>query len=282
MTVAAQARLRALSPLAAGGIVGLGARVNRLGVRLGANLDVLASAWEGRAVSSVRFYAWVDRPTWIGRYLQLRPGLRAGIRWQSLDAAGANVGGAFEPHPRIYNSYIANHPLFLRPELELRGYPFQDMALTTMLSLVPNSDLLSFDQFNWDLGMVGIGRRPRPWVPTWGVNYQLSNRFVDAHRNNLLLRHRIGVELGVAVWARDVARIAVGLRNQLYLNQQPGVEDVGGLVRDVIQLWVRLDGVWGRRMRDYGPGELWFGEPWAPRGWADDPHQSPSTQLRRR
>ena len=52
---------------------------------------------------------------------------------------------------------------------------------------------------------------------------------------------------------------------------------------DTIELWIRLDAVWGRRLRDYGPGELWFREPWAPRAWGDDEHQARSTQgeLRR-
>ena len=80
------------------------------------------------------------------------------------------------------------------------------------------------------------------------------------------------LSLGAGWWYRDTARVSFGVRNQLYLSNGSTP------VRDIIELWLRVDGVWGRRLRDYGPNELWFREPWAPRAWDDDPHQARSTQ----
>jgi hypothetical protein len=183
--------------------------------------------------------------------------------------------GLLEPHPLVYQRYLEDHPVQLRPELELRGYPFQDMALFTGVSLLPNlnGDPQPIDHFDVELGLVGIGRRPRPWVPTWGLAYQLSPRLADRDRMMTTIRHRLDAELGLGVWARDTARVAFGLRNQLYISNGPSP------VRDIIELWIRIDATFGRRLRDYGPGELWFSEPWAPRSWGDDEHQARSTQA---
>ncbi|KIG14860.1 hypothetical protein DB30_06242 [Enhygromyxa salina] len=279
MRVAAQTAVRVQSPVAAGGIIGLGARLPVIGARLGAELDVMAHSFLGRAEASVRLYGFVDRLFWLGRYVQLRPGLSVGLRYQTLNRARvASAPGVLEPHPRVYQRYLEDHPIQLRPELELRGYPFQDLAVFGVASLMPNlnGDPVPLDHVNVEVGLTGIGRRPRPWVPTWGLSYQLSSRFADRDRSLTTLRHRVDAELGLGVWARDTARVAFGLRNQLYLSNGPSP------VRDIIELWIRVDAVFGRRLRDYGPGELWFGEPWAPRGWGDDEHQARSTQAQGR
>src|SRR5690606_12728484 len=113
-------------------------------------------------------------------------------------------------------------------------------------------------------------RRPRPWVPSWGLSYQASPRFADADRQTAFVRHRIESELGLGVWARDRARVAFGVTHQLFWSSVAPV-------RNVIELWLRLDASFGRRMRDHGPREQWFREPWAPRAWGDEPTQAPST-----
>ena len=279
-----QAALRTRTAPAFGGILRLGAVVPVIGVRLAGELDVLAGSFLGRLAASMRLFGFVDRPISLGRHWQLRPGLTFGVRWQSLSRARvAMATGGLQPHPRVYLQYIEDHPLLLRPELELRAFVFQDMAVWLQGELMPNSDLRGLDHVNVELGVDGIGRIPGPWVPIWGGSYQASTRFADAHRSSTQLRHRVDLELGVGVWSRDIVRVAVGLANQLYLTQTLGAAGLD--VRDVFELWLRIDGTWGRRLRDYGPGELWFREPWAPVGFADDEHQARSTQgerLRRR
>lgn len=277
LSVAAQTGVRAQSVPAFGGVIRFGALVPVLGLRLAAELDVLASSFLGRPASSVRLQGFVDRPIQVARKLQLRPGLTFGTRWQSLDAAGAAAGGQLELHPRVFNLYIENHPLLLQPELELRWFPFQDMAVWAGADLLPNSDLRGLDHIDVELGVDGIGRLPGPWVPLWGASYQASRRFQDQHRSNEELRHRLSVELGVGVWLRDILRVAFGTGIQLYMT--PVLLPDPNWARGVFDVWIRLDGAWGRRMRDYGPAEIWFREPWAPRSFGDDEHQARSTQL---
>jgi hypothetical protein len=242
-----------------------------LGVRTGAELDVLAQQFANRAETSVRLYAFADRPTWLSPHVQLRPGLTAGLRWQSLDPQRvAAAPTQLEPHPQIYQRYIHDHPVLLQPELELRIYPFQDMVFFGEAQLIPNSDMQSLDHVNVEVGTAGIARRPRPWVPSWGLSYQASPRFADRDRETPFIRHRVETELGFGVWARDSARLAVGVTNQLFFSTVAPV-------RNVIELWLRIDASFGRRMRDYGPREQWFREPWAPRAWGDEEHQARST-----
>ncbi|GEM_PF-2769525 len=273
LRVAAQVRHRQNSPFAGGGILALRGRIPKAGLRLGVKVDVLAHRFGPSVETSVRLGAFIDRPIWLGRYLQLRPGVDFSLRWQSLSPERvAAVGGLLEPHPRVYLDYIHAHPTVLRPELELRAYPLQDLALWTRVALSPNSNLGSIDHLDFTFGVDGIGRQPGPWVPIWGVSYQISNRYFDADRSVGFVRHRVGASLGIGVWARDAVRVALGVRNQVFFS---GVAPP----RDVLELWIRIDGAFGRRMRDYGPGETWFGEPWAPRAWGgDDEHQARSTQ----
>jgi hypothetical protein len=182
-------------------------------------------------------------------------------------------------HPRVFNLYIENHPLLLQPELELRWFVFQDMAVWAEADLLPNSDLRGLDHIDLELGLDGIGRQPGPFVPLWGASYQASRRFQDQHRSHEELRHRLSVELGAGVWIRDVMRVAFGAGYQLYMTPVLLPETIW--MRNVFELWIRLDGTWGRRMRDYGPAEIWFREPWAPRSFGDDEHQAGSTQIGR-
>jgi len=271
--VAARLRTREGSPVAAGGLIGLGARVPGLRIRLGALVDVLAHAFSGRAEASVRATGFIDRPTWLSRRLLLLPRLSAGWRWQSLNPERvAATDGTLTPHPLVYQRYIHDHPLLLRPELLLRAYPFQDLALWSRASLFPDSDLRSIDHINLELGFDGIGRQPHPWLPTWGASYQASLRF-DSLGQPFYVRHGVAVELGLAVWVLDTLRITTGVSNQVYWSEFSPL-------RDVIELWLRIDAPNGRRMRDFGPGELWYREPWAPRAWGDHEHQARSTGTR--
>jgi hypothetical protein len=271
LALGAEARLREQTAPAGGGSLRLVAILPPLGVRTGAELEALAQVFDGRAESSVRLYGFADRPTWLGPHVQLRPGLTVGWRWQSLDpdrVAAATT--ELEPHPRIYQRYIHDHPVLLQPELELRVYPFSDMVVWTEGQVIPNSDIQSLDHVNVEVGTAGIARRPRPWVPSWGLSYQVSPRFADRDRETAFIRHRIETELGLGVWVRDSARVAFGVTNQLFVSSVAPV-------RNVIELWLRIDASFGRRMRDHGPREQWFREPWAPRAWGDEQHQARST-----
>jgi hypothetical protein len=275
LRLATQLRTREGSPAAGGGQVGLAARVPKIDLRLGADLEVLAHEFDARSHASVRFSAFVDRPTWLSRRLQLLPRLTAGVRWQSLDPERVDAATTLlMPHPRVYQQYIHDHPLLLRPELALRAYPFRDLALWARTSLLPNSDLRSLDHINLELGFDGIGRQPHQWVPLWGASYQASLRF-DSLGEPFYVRHGVKAELGLAVWILDAVRMAAGVRNEVYGSR-------ASPLRDVIELWVRIDAAFGRRMRDHGPGDTWFAEPWAPQAWADDEHQARSTQGRLR
>ncbi|MFO7567071.1 MAG: hypothetical protein R6X02_30785 [Enhygromyxa sp.] len=275
LSLAAETRLRDQTSPAGGGSLRIAARLPPLGVRTGAQLDLLAQSFADRSESSVRLYAFADRPTWLGPYLQLRPGLTVGLRWQSLDPQRvAAASTELEPHPRIYQRYIHDHPILLQPELELRLYPFQDMAVWTEAQLIPNSDMHGVDHLNFEVGTTGIARRPRPWVPSWGLSYQASPRFADADRQTAFVRHRISSGLGLGVWARDHARVTFGVSHQLFWSSVAPV-------RNVFELWLRLDASFGRRLRDHGPRELWFREPWAPRAWGDEQTQARSTYAPR-
>jgi hypothetical protein len=276
MRLAAQTQIREQSPAAAGGIVGLAGFVPVIGLRLGADLDVLTHRFAGRLEASVRATGFIDRPTWIGRFVQLRPRLELGWRKQTLNAnevAAADMITALEPHPNVYLRYIEAHPWIIRPELGLRVYPYQDLALSARASMAHNVTSRGFDHANLDIGLDGIGRRPRPWVPIWGLSYQASFRFDDRDRSQFELRQRIDGDLGVGVWADDAARIALGVSNQLYISTVTPI-------RNVFEIWLRIDAAMGRRMRDYSPSDTWFGELWAPRSWAGDQQQASSTRGR--
>jgi hypothetical protein len=276
LRLAAQTQIREHSPPAAGGILGLGAVVPVIGLRLGAGLNVLAHSFAGRVEASARATGFIDRPTWIGRFVQLRPRLEIGWRGQSLNSdklAAAAMLTPLEPHPNVYLRYIEAHPWLIRPELGLRVFPFQDLALSTRASLVPNTRSRGLDHVDLDVGLDGIGRRPQPWVPIWGLSYQASFRFQDLDRSPFELRHRIDGDLGVGVWADDVARVALGVSDQVYLSTVTPI-------RNVFEVWLRVDAALGRRMRDYSPSDTWFGELWAPRGWGNDEHQARSTRGR--
>lgn len=277
LRIAAQSRVREHSPAAGGGLLSIGARVPVLGLRLGASVDVLAHPYDGVTATSVRALGFIDRPTWLSRRVQLRPRVDLGYRWQSLDRARVRAATTgLEPHPRVYLRYIEDHPLLLRPELALRLYPLQDLVLYGEASLLPNNDLRSLDHTDVEAGLLGIGRMPSAWVPFWGAGYQASLRFADDDRSQTRLRHRVDASVGVGTWIRDAARVALGVEGQTYFT-------AGLPVRVVFDVWLRVDAVLGRRMRDFAPGQLWFGELWAPRGWANDERQAGSTQgwLRR-
>jgi hypothetical protein len=274
--VAAQTAVRERSPVAAGGLVELGARIPVAGLRLVAGLDALAHRFAGRTEASLRAGGFIDRPTWVGRRVQLVPRVRLAYRWQSLSPArlAAAASGGLEPHPRVYLDYIEHHPFVIQPELGLRTYPLRDLALWTRASMIPNSDVRSVDHVNLDVGLDGVGRQPSPWVPTWGLSYRASLRFADAERDAFFVRHRVDADLGVTVWADDLVRCGLVVRNQVYVSS-------AAPVRDVIEIWLRIDAALGRRLRDYLPGEQWFGELLAPRGWGgDDQHQARSTRGR--
>jgi hypothetical protein len=90
------------------------------------------------------------------------------------------------------------------------------------------------------------------------------------------VRHRLEASVGAGVWLRDVALLSFGVRDRLYLTQRDET-----LLRNVIELWLRVDAVFGRRLIDQGQRERWFREGLAPRAWADEPDQAESTTLDR-
>lgn len=275
LAIAADMLVRERSPVAGGGRVRLSSFVPRAGLRVGVELGALAHPFQGRAAGSVRTSAFLDRPTMLGRWFQLRPGLELAYRWQSL-RPGSLGAGPLEPHPLVYTRYIHDHPFVLRPELGLRVFPLQDLVGFLEAGLVPNSNMASLDAFDLEVGVEGIAREPRAWLPLYRFGYQPSLRFADADRDAFYVRHRIEASLGAGVWLRDVVLMTFGVRDRLYLASSGEIP-----LRNVIELWLRVDGVFGRRLRDQGPRERWFREPLAPRAWADEPDQAESTSLDR-
>lgn len=274
LMIAADLRLRDQSPAAGGGVLRVSGIIARTGLRTGLQVGALAHPYRGRPQGSVRVEAFIDRPIALGRWLQLRPGLELAYRWQSLTPG--ELGGRLEPHPLVYQRYVHDHPFVLRPELGLRVFPLQDLAGFLEAGLVPNSNLASLDHFDLEVGIEGIAREPRAWLPIYRFGYQSSLRFADPDRDLFYVRHRVEASLGAGVWLRDVVLMAFGVRDRLYLTSGNAFP-----LRNVIELWIRVDGVFGRRLRDQGPRERWFREPLAPRAWADEPNQAESTSLDR-
>ncbi|MFV8754258.1 hypothetical protein ACNOYE_27250 [Nannocystaceae bacterium ST9] len=275
LMIAADLRVRDQSPVAAGGVLRISGVIPRTGLRTGLQVGALAQPYHGRSEGSVRVEGFIDRPTPIGRWFQLRPGLDVAYRWQSL-TPGELASSGLEPNPLVYQRYVHDHPFVLRPELGLRVFPLQDLASFVETGLVPNSNFVGIDHFDVEVGVDGIAREPRPWLPIYRFGYQSSLRFADADRDAFYVRHRLEASLGAGLWLRDVVLMAFGVRDRLYLTSGNAFP-----LRNVIELWIRVDGVFGRRLRDQGPRERWFREPLAPRAWADEPNQAESTSLDR-
>jgi hypothetical protein len=278
LAIAADVRVRDRSPVAAGGMLRFSGVIPKAGLRTGVQVGALAHPYLGRTEGSVRVEGFVDRPIALGKFFQLRPGLEVAYRWQSLTPGelGDPVEGGLEPHPLVYQRYVHDHPFVLRPELGLRVFPLQDLVAFVETGLVPNSNMSSLDHFDAEVGVEGIAREPRAWVPIYRFGYQSSLRFVDEHRNNFYVRHRLEGSIGTGVWLRDVALLSFGVRDRLYVTSTDAFP-----LRNVIELWIRIDAVFGRRLRDTGPRERWFREPLAPQAWADEPNQAESTTLDR-
>lgn len=275
VAIAGDLLVRERSGVAGGGLVRLSSFVPRAGLRVGVELRALAQPYHGRTAGSVVTSAFIDRPTMLGRWLQLRPGVSFAYRWQSLRPASLAADGV-EAHPLVYTRYVHDHPLLLRPELGLRAFPLQDLVAFFETALTPNSNLASLDTFDMELGVEGNAREPRAWLPLYRFGYQSSLRFADADRSAFYVRHRLEASLGAGVWLRDVALLSFGVRDRLYVTQRDEA-----LLRNVIELWLRVDAVFGRRLIDQGQRERWFREGLAPRAWADEPDQAESTTLDR-
>jgi hypothetical protein len=278
LAIAADLRIRDHSPVAAGGMLRVSGVIPRVGLRTGVQVGALAHPYpssRGGVEGSVRVEGFVDRPIALGRWFQLRPGLDVAYRWQSLTPGELATGG-LEPHPLVYTRYVHDHPFVLRPELGLRVFPLQDLVGFLETGLVPNSNLRSLDHFDVEAGVEGIAREPRPWLPIYRFSYQSSLRFADLDRSLFYVRHRLEASIGAGVWLRDVVLLAFGVRDRLYMTSGNTFP-----LRNVIELWIRIDGVFGRRLRDQGPRERWFREPLAPQAWADEPNQAESTTLDR-
>lgn len=275
LAIAGDLLVRERSGVAGGGLVRLSSFVPRAGLRVGAELHALAQPYHGRTAASVQASAFVDRPTMLGRWLQLRPGLSFAYRWQSLRPASIVERGV-EAHPLVYTRYVHDHPLVLRPELGLRAFPLQDLVAFFETALTPNSNFASLDTFDMELGVEGNAREPRAWLPLYRFGYQSSLRFADPDRSAFYVRHRLEASIGAGVWLRDVALLSFGVRDRLYVTQRDEA-----LLRNVIELWLRVDAVFGRRLIDQGQRERWFREGLAPRAWADEPDQAESTTLDR-
>ncbi len=203
----------------------------------------------------------IDRPTWIAPRWQLLPGVDLRYRHQSL--ADAEVVAPMQPlHPRIYNIYASQHPLALRPSLELRWQPLQDARLFVGADVVPNSDLRSLDQVNLRGGLIGVMSLLRRVVPEFALAYEGSVRLADADRKETYLQNRMLAGLGLGFWAGKAARVVFGVTDTVYASAPFPL-------RNVFEAWLRVDLVFGRGLRDYGPLDLAFRPVREHRLWVD-------------
>lgn len=242
------ARVRQTSATAGGGRLSVRANFPVSRLRLGLTGEVLAQPYEGAAAYSVRGSAFLDRPTQLAPRLELRPALYFDARTQSLDPGTVTDE---QPQPRVYLRFVDDHPFVLRPELSLRYAPLQDLLLAVTAQTPLNSDFGSLDRFDAQADLWAVASNLRRVLPEFSVGYQASVRLADEHRSQTYLRHRFTASLGMGVWAKQAARISLGLRNALFFAEPFGL-------RNVASFYLRLDFAFGRGLRDYGPREMLF------------------------
>ncbi len=262
LEVQPELRPREDTALTGGGGLALQGVLPRLGLRMRLSGLALAQAHAGGHAWSLRGALRVDRPTWIAPRLQLLPRLDLLGRGQSL--AGGDPDPLEPVHPRIFQRYVADHPFVLRPGLDLRFQPWQDARVITGLELAPNSDLRGLDYVSAQAGIYGVLALASRIVPEFWLEEELSLRLRDADRPTTYLRNRLRAGLGLGVWAGRSARVVAGVSDTLYAAAPFPL-------RNVLELWLRVDLVLGRGLRDFGPLDMAFRSVrehrlWHPRG----------------
>jgi hypothetical protein len=254
-------RAREATSTGFGGAAALQVVLPRAGLRARLGFGAMTQRLAGGQAWSADAHLRVDRPTWIAPRWQLLPGVDLRYRHQSL--ADAEVAAQAQPlHPRIYTAYASAHPLALRPSLELRWQPLQDARLFVGADVVPNSDFRSLDQVNLRGGMVGVMSLLRRVAPEFGVAYEGSIRLRDGDRARTYLQNRVLASLGLGVWAGEAARVVLGVSDTLYASAPFPL-------RNVFEVWLRVDLALGRGLRDYGPLDLAFRPIREHRLWVD-------------
>ena len=258
LQVAPVLRPREGTPMTGGGELALQVLFPRAGLRTRAAGEVLGSRGLGEAAWSVRGALRIDRPTWIGRRLQLLPSAELALRGQSLGPAALVASDPI--HPRIYTKYAATHPIALRPGLELRWQRWQDARVYAATDVVINSDFKGLDQWNLRGGMVGVMAVLQRVVPEFAAEYEASVRMRDQFRGLTYVQHRVRAGVGFGVWVRRSARVVFGVSDSLFASTALGV-------RNVLDVWLRIDLVLGRGLRDFGPLDMAFRPVREPRLW---------------
>jgi hypothetical protein len=246
---APELRLRDGTALAGGGQLALQAVFPAAGIRGRAAGGAVAQDDPGGPAWGAFAALRVDRPTWVAPRVQLLPSLELLLRQQSLGPAAAQADTPV--NPRVFTSYAGTHPVALRPGLELRYQPWQDARLYAATDVVPNSDFRSLDQANLRGGIVGVMALLTRAVPEFALEYEASLRLRDAHRAASYVQHRARAAVGVGVWAGRAARVVVGVGDTLVASSRFPL-------RNVLDVWLRVDLVLGRGLRDYGPLDLAF------------------------
>ena len=261
LQAAPELRAREATAPAGGGQVAVQAVFPRAGLRTRLVAGALTQRFAGREAWSADAALHVDRLTWVAPRWQVLPAIDLSYRHPSVAAAEAAAGT--EPlHPRIYTDYARTHPFALRPSLELRYQPLQDARLFVAADVVPNSDFRGLDQVNLRGGLLGVVSLLHRVVPEFALAYEGSLRLADADRPSTYLQSRVTAGLGLGVWAGRAARVVLGVGDSVYASAPFPL-------RNVFELWLRVDLVLGRGLRDYGPLDMSFRPVREHRLWVD-------------
>ena len=250
LNIAPELRWRDNTALAYGGVLALQAVFPTAGLRTRLSAATLAQDYADGPAWMAEGALYIDRLTWIAPRWQVVPSIDLRYRHQSLTSL--DVAIAMDPvNPRIFTAYTANHPFVLRPGVELRYQPLQDLRMFVGADFVPNSDFRGLDQANFRGGLVGVMALLRRVVPEFTLAYEGSLRLADEDRRETFLQNRMHAGLGLGVWAGQAARIVFGVGDTLYVSGPFPI-------RNVVEAWLRLDLVFGRALRDYGPLDMAF------------------------
>ncbi|MBK7826146.1 hypothetical protein [Nannocystis sp.] len=233
---------------AGGGGLALQAVFPRVGLRTRLAGVGLTQAFADRQAWTAGAELYVDRLTWVAPRWQVLPSLGLSYRHVSLTPAQAAVAPV---HPQIFTPYAAAHPFALRPGFEARWQPLQDARVFVATDLVPNSDFRGLDQWNLRGGLLGAVALVRRVVPEFALTYEASLRLRDADRRSSFVQSRLAAAIGLAIWTGQAARVVLGASDTLYAAAPFPL-------RNVFQAWLRVDLVFGRALRDYGPLDLSF------------------------
>lgn len=151
-------------------------------------------------------YAFLGRIEFSLRSLRARPAawdlladLRASYHRFSkstLDIADSLLGKAL--HRYVYRDYVKEHPLSLRPRIQLVWRKFYDIRAYAGQDLWFNSDLKSIDRTRSWLkisGLLGSYRTKHSMFWTYDAGYRFSYALADLHRNTSFLRSEFMLNL---------------------------------------------------------------------------------------